>query len=68
MAMNHVNGIVMAPAVTVKSTPTESGSDLFVIHEGTRVEIRDSSMKDWFEIQIADGKIGWIPKNSLELI
>jgi len=68
MALNHVNGIVMAPAVTVKSTPTESGSDLFVIHEGTRVEIRDSSMKDWLEIQIADGKIGWIPKNSLELI
>lgn len=68
MAMNHINGIIMSPAVTVKSTPTDSGSDLFVIHEGTRVEIRDSSMKDWFEIQIADGKIGWIPKNSLELI
>ena len=68
MSMNHINGIVMSPAVTVKSTPTESGSDLFVIHEGTRVEIRDSSMKDWLEIQIADGKIGWIPKNSLELI
>ena len=68
MVMNHINGIIMSPAVTVKSTPTDSGSDLFVIHEGTRVEIRDSSMKDWFEIQIADGKIGWIPKNSLELI
>ena len=68
MAMNHINGIIMSPAVTVKSTPTDSGSDLFVIHEGTRVEIRDSSMKDWLEIQIADGKIGWIPKNSLELI
>lgn len=68
LAMNHVNGIIMTPAVTVKSTPTESGSDLFVIHEGTRVEIRDSTMKDWLEVQIADGKIGWIPKNSLELI
>jgi tetratricopeptide (TPR) repeat protein len=68
LAMNHTSGIIMSPAVTVKSTPTESGSDLFVIHEGTRVEIRDSSMKNWLEIQIADGKIGWIPKNSLELI
>ena len=68
MAKNHTNGIIMSPAVTVKSTPTESGSDLFVIHEGTFVEIRDSSMKEWLEIQIADGKIGWIPKKSLELI
>ena len=67
-ATNHINGIIMAPAVTVKSTPTESGSDLFVIHEGTYVEIKDSSMKDWLEVQIADGKIGWIPKKSLELI
>lgn len=66
--MSHVNGIIMSPAVTVKSTPTENGSDLFVIHEGTNVEIRDSSMKNWLEIQIADGKIGWIPKKSLELI
>ena len=68
LAKNHVNGVIMAPAVTVKSTPTESGSDLFVIHEGTRVEIKDSSMKDWLEIQIADGKIGWIQKKTLELI
>lgn len=68
LTAHHVSGIIMSPAVTVKSTPTENGSDLFVIHEGTRVEIRDSSMKEWLEVQIADGKIGWIPKNSLELI
>lgn len=68
LATNHVNGIIMSPAVTVKSTPTENGSDLFVIHEGTRVEIKDSSMKDWTEIQIADGKIGWLQKKNLELI
>lgn len=68
LAANHTNGIIMNPAVTVKSTPSENGSDLFVIHEGTCVEIKDSSMKDWLEIQIADGKLGWIPKNSLELI
>lgn len=64
----RTSGIIMTPAVTVKSTPAESGNDLFVIHEGTRVEIRDSSMKDWCEVQIADGKIGWIPKNTFELI
>ena len=68
LAASHENGIIMSPAVTVKSTPTDSGSDLFVIHEGTFVEIKDSSMKDWLEIQIADGKVGWIPKKTLELI
>lgn len=67
-ATNHVNGVIMSPAVTVKSTPTENGNDLFIIHEGTCVEIKDSSMKDWVEIQIADGKIGWIQKKTFELI
>ena len=61
-------GIIMEPAVTVRSTPTKSGTDLFVIHEGTRVEIKDNTMRDWAEIQIADGKVGWIEKNTYETI
>lgn len=64
----HTAGIIMEPAVTVKSTPTKSGTELFVIHEGTRVEIKDNSMREWAEVQIADGKIGWIEKNTFEAI
>lgn len=64
----HTAGIIMEPAVTVRSTPTKSGTDLFVIHEGTRVEIRDNSMRDWVEIQIADGKVGWIERSAYEAI
>lgn len=64
----HSAGIVMEPAVTVRSTPTKSGTDLFVIHEGTRVEIKDNSMRDWAEVQIADGKVGWIEKSTYEAI
>lgn len=64
----HTAGIIMEPAVTVRSTPTKSGADLFVIHEGTRVEIRDNSMRDWAEVQIADGKVGWIEKSTYEAI
>lgn len=68
MAMNRNKGIIMSPAVTVKSTPSESGNDLFVIHEGTRVEVTDNSLKEWCEVKIADGKIGWIQKKTFELI
>lgn len=64
----HTAGIIMEPAVTVRSTPTKSGTDLFVIHEGTRVEIRDNSMRDWVEIQIADGKVGWIERSVYEAL
>lgn len=64
----HTAGIIMEPAVTVKSTPTKSGTELFVIHEGTRVEIKDNSMREWAEVQIADGKVGWIEKYTYEAI
>ena len=67
-AKNRNTGIIMQSAVTVKSTPSDNGNDLFVIHEGTKIKIHDNSLKDWCEIQIADGKVGWIQKKTFELI
>ena len=58
----------MSSSVVVKSTPNESGTDLFVLHEGTRVEIIDDSMKEWKEIRLADGKVGWMPAEAMEVI
>ena len=60
--------VVMSSSVVVKSTPNESGTDLFVLHEGTRVEIIDDSMKEWKEIRLADGKVGWMPTEAMEVI
>lgn len=69
VAQNSRTGaVVMVTSVVVKSTPNESGTDLFVLHEGTRVEIIDASMKDWKEIRLADGKVGWMPAQSIEVI
>lgn len=60
--------IIMSPSVTVKSTPTSAGTDLFIIHEGRKVQILDSSMKEWVEIRLEDGNTGWIPVNVMEII
>lgn len=65
---HHASGVIISSSVTVKSTPAESGNDLFVIHEGTHVDIQDDSMKEWAEVRIADGKVGWVPKKSFERI
>ncbi len=60
--------IVMSSSVTVKSTPAANGTDLFILHEGTKVIITDGSMRDWKEIRLADGKEGWIESKKIELI
>ena len=60
--------IVIATSVAVKSTPAKNGTDLFILHEGTKVNITDGSMKDWKEIRLADGKEGWIESKKIEMI
>lgn len=62
------DAVIMEPSVTAKSTPSNSGTELFVIHEGRKVKISDDSMKEWTEIELEDGNKGWIPSSSLERI
>lgn len=65
---NRSGAIVMAPSVSVKKTPVQNGEDAFVLHEGTRVDVTDRSMKDWRGIRLADGREGWIPTKQIEMI
>lgn len=62
------DAVIMEPSVTAKSTPSNSGTELFVIHEGRKVKISDDSMREWTEIELEDGNKGWIPSSSLERI
>lgn len=59
--------IIMAPTVTVKSSPNQSGTDLFSLHEGTKVTITNE-IGSWNEIELQDGNVGWVPASSMEVI
>lgn len=65
---NRDDAIVMTPSVIVRSTPSESGTSLFILHEGRKVSIKDNSMKEWKEIRLEDGKVGWVPASAIEVI
>lgn len=66
--VNRTNAIVINPSVTVKSTPNESGTDLFILHEGRKVQVTDNSMKEWKEIKLEDSNVGWVPTKVIEII
>lgn len=67
--LQHRKGaIIMESAVNVKSTPAKNGTDLFILHEGTKVTILDSSMREWREVRVADGKQGWVEARQIEVI
>jgi SH3-like domain-containing protein len=64
---NHNQAIVFSGSVPVKSSPVDSGTSLFVIHAGTKVNLIDE-LGDWVKIQLADGNEGWLPLSDLERI
>lgn len=66
--LNHTDAIIMEQSLDVKSTPDEQGTLLFVIHEGHKVKIVDDSMQNWKEIQLEDGKQGWVKSTDIEVI
>lgn len=59
--------IVFAPIVTVKGAPAESGTKLFVIHEGLKVKTR-TTLGEWTEIELPDGNIGWMLTKDIKQI
>lgn len=66
--MRADGAIVMSPVTSVKSSPSEEVSkDLFILHEGTKVTILDA-VGDWRNIELADGRQGWIHTEDIEVI
>jgi len=64
---NRNTAILLSPTTTIKSTPDNSGTDLFILHEGTKIEVK-SKLGDWSEIETADGNVGWIRSSEIEII
>lgn len=65
--LHSSEAIVMSSAASVKSSPDRASTDLFILHEGTKVRIV-STLGDWREIEIANGNKGWIAETSIESI
>ena len=66
--MKADEAIVMKPVTSVKSSPSgEASKDLFILHEGTKVKLIDQ-VGAWNNIELADGRQGWIPSGDIEII
>ena len=63
----NTEAIVLQPKVDVKSAPDEAGTDVFTLHQGVKVGIVDRSLS-WIKIRLADGKVGWMRQQGIEVI
>jgi tetratricopeptide (TPR) repeat protein len=64
-AINTKYAIVFAAKISVSNAPTTNSEEVFVLHEGTKVNVLDT-LDNWKKIKLADGKIGWISADALK--
>ncbi len=56
---NHRQAIIFSSSVTIKSGPVEKSGSLFVLHDGTKVNILENN-NGWMKIRLDNGNEGWI--------
>ena len=67
-AERHDTAIVMRPVTSVTSSPSsEAAKSLFILHEGTKVKVLDE-VSGFTDIELADGRRGWIASGDIEKI
>lgn len=57
---NNKQAIVFTSSVDVKTSPAESVSTAFVLHDGTKVNVLGRNGGGWLKIKLANGNEGWI--------
>jgi tetratricopeptide (TPR) repeat protein len=62
--VHHNSGVITERSVRMKGSPSETGTELFILHEGLSVQITDK-LGDWIEIRLADGNKGWVKETAL---
>lgn len=60
-------GVVVSSVGGVKSSPSNDGNPIFILHEGSEFEILES-VEGWCKIEIADGRQGWIKSSDIEVV
>ena len=60
------DAIITQGIVNAKSSPDRSGTDLFTLHEGTKVTIRET-LGEWVNVRVGRNE-GWIRETCLERI
>lgn len=62
-----VEAVLMQANAYIKSAPSNKSEDLFILHEGTKVQVLEV-FNGWTKIKLSDGMIGWLENQDIEQI
>ncbi len=64
---NENEAVIVALTVNAKGAPSTDATNVFVLHEGTKVMVKEAG-DQWYEITIPNGSVGWVKSETLEVI
>ncbi|MPM60811.1 hypothetical protein SDC9_107665 [bioreactor metagenome] len=64
---SHREAIIMSGVVVIKGAPDKSGTDLYQLHEGTKITVI-GILGDWYEVRLGNGNVGWVENDKVERI
>lgn len=59
--------IVMTPSAHIYSAPDDNSTEIITLHAGTKISITKSD-RNWVEVELDNGSIGWIQREKIEVI
>lgn len=59
---------VVQTDVNLSISPDATSKVIYRLHEGTTVEIADNSIKGWYQVQLPDASVGWLPASGVERV
>lgn len=60
-------GVILSSSAEIKNSPDESGTKLFILHEGAKVSAHETN-GEWVKVKLASEKVGWVKKSQIEFI
>jgi tetratricopeptide (TPR) repeat protein len=64
---NQNAAVILSSSVEIKNSPSDAGTKLFILHEGTKVAAPENK-GDWVKIELTSEKVGWVKKSEIEFI
>jgi len=65
--VNKNSAVILSSSAEIKNAPAESGTKLFILHEGTKVSAPETN-GEWVKVELSSDKVGWVKKSSIEFI
>lgn len=62
--LKHNTAVITERSVNVKASPSETGTEIFIVHEGVTIQVTEK-LGEWVSVSFPDGNKGWVKETAI---